>query len=110
MRVVGVEGEVLELGGELGEVGVVVLAGVVVAVAVAGQGGVDIVGDGSWRKAVVASNYIRYSREVPRGHSEFGDPPWPPLYSCCLTTSPMLKLPELYCCGSSPPPTDRCCG
>ena len=50
VRVVGVEGEVLELGGELGEVGVVVLAGVVVAVAVTGQGGVDIVGDGSWRK------------------------------------------------------------
>ena len=52
MRVVGVEGEVLELGGELGEVGVVVLAGIVVvaAVAVTGQGGVDIVGDGSWRK------------------------------------------------------------
>jgi len=52
VRVVRVEGEVLELGGELGEVGVVVLAGVVVAVAVAvaGQGGVDIVRDGSWRK------------------------------------------------------------
>ena len=53
VRVVRVEGEVLELGGELGEVGVVVLAGVVVAVAavaVTGQGGVDIVGDGSWRK------------------------------------------------------------
>lgn len=49
VSVVGVDGEVLELGGELGEVSVVVLAGVVVvvAVAVAGQGSVDIVRDGS---------------------------------------------------------------
>ena len=51
VSVVGVDGEVLELGGELWEVSVVVLAGVVVvvAVAVAGQGGINIVRDGSWR-------------------------------------------------------------
>lgn len=54
VRVVGVDGEVLELGGELGEVGVVVLAGVVVvAVAVAGQGGVDVVRDGSMAAPVL---------------------------------------------------------